>query len=48
MLLALSALSLSAAAQEPLKAFTVVGDAIPASLTGAKGDLARGRTIVIN
>jgi L-cysteine S-thiosulfotransferase len=48
MILALSALSLAAAAQEPLKAFTVVGDAIPASLTRAKGDPARGRAIVIN
>ena len=48
MILALSALSLPAAAQEPLKAFTVVGDAIPASLTRAKGDPARGRAIVIN
>ena len=27
---------------------TVVGDAIPASLTGAKGDAARGRAIVAN
>jgi sulfur-oxidizing protein SoxX len=46
MFLALSALP--AAAQEPLKAFTVVGDAIPAPLTGEKGDLARGRAIVMD
>ena len=38
----------AAAAQEGLKPFDVVGDAIPASLTGAKGDPARGRTIVTN
>jgi L-cysteine S-thiosulfotransferase len=48
MILGLSALSLPAAAQEPLEAFTVVGDAIPTSLTRAKGDPARGRAIVIN
>jgi sulfur-oxidizing protein SoxX len=28
--------------------FTVVGDAIPASLTGASGDPARGRAIVVD
>ena len=37
-----------AAAQDTLKPFTVVGDAIPFPLTGAKGDAARGRTIVTN
>ena len=31
-----------------MRAFTVVGDAIPASLTGAAGDAARGRAIVVN
>ena len=31
-----------------LRAYEVVGDAIPASLTGAKGDPARGRAIVAN
>jgi sulfur-oxidizing protein SoxX len=36
-----------AAAQEP-KPFTVEGDAIPALLTGTKGDPARGRAIVTN
>jgi sulfur-oxidizing protein SoxX len=35
-------------AQEPLRPYTVTGDAIPASLTGAKGDAARGRAIVVN
>ena len=33
-------------AQEPLRPYTIVGDAIPASLTGAPGDAARGRAIV--
>ncbi len=37
-----------AAAQQPLRSFTVVGDAVPASLTGQKGDPARGRAIVTN
>ena len=37
-----------ATAENPLKPFTVVGDAIPASLTGMKGDAARGRAIVTN
>ena len=31
-----------------LRPYQVVGDAIPASLTGAPGDPARGRAIVIN
>jgi sulfur-oxidizing protein SoxX len=38
----------AAFAQEPLRPYTVVGDAIPASLTGAKGDAAKGRAIVVN
>ena len=38
----------TAGAQEALTPFTVVGDAIPASLTGAKGDAERGRAIVAN
>jgi len=33
---------------DALRPYTVVGDAIPASLTGAKGDPARGRAIVTN
>ncbi len=37
-----------ATAKEGLRPFTVVGDAIPASLTGAKGDPERGRAIVTN
>jgi sulfur-oxidizing protein SoxX len=49
MLLAAWAASLlAAAAQEGPTPFTVVGDAIPASLTGAKGDPERGRAIVTN
>lgn len=28
--------------------YTVVGDSVPSSLTGAKGDPARGRNIVVN
>jgi sulfur-oxidizing protein SoxX len=35
-------------ADEGLRAYTIVGDAIPASLTGAKGDPARGKAIVLN
>lgn len=38
----------SAPAQESLRPFTVTGDAITASLTGAKGDPERGRAIVAN
>src|SRR5437764_1142637 len=37
-----------APAQEGLRPYEVVGNAIPASLTGAKGDAARGRAIVGN
>ncbi len=37
-----------ARAQEPLRPYMIVGDAIPASLTGARGDPARGRAIVVN
>jgi sulfur-oxidizing protein SoxX len=33
---------------EALRPFTIVGGAIPASLTGAPGDAARGRAIVTN
>ena len=33
---------------ENLRSFTVMGDAIPISLTGQPGDVARGRAIVIN
>src|SRR5436305_7878383 len=37
-----------AAAQQPLVAYKIVGDSIPASLTGSKGDAARGRAIVLS
>jgi L-cysteine S-thiosulfotransferase len=39
---------LTAPTQEALRPFTVVGDAIPKSLTGEKGDPGRGRAIVVN
>ena len=35
-------------AESGLRPYMIVGDAIPASLTGAKGDPARGRAIVAN
>jgi L-cysteine S-thiosulfotransferase len=38
----------AAAAQEPLRSYTIVGDTIPASLSGENGDPARGRAIVTN
>jgi L-cysteine S-thiosulfotransferase len=44
----LAASAIGVQAQEPLRPYTVVGDAIPASLTGAKGDAAKGRAIVVN
>src|SRR5262249_28956887 len=49
-LLALLLLSVGGplAAQEPLRVYAVVGDAIPQSLTGQPGDAARGRPIVAN
>jgi len=37
-----------ARAEEVLRPYTIVGDAIPASLTGAPGDPARGKAIVLN
>ena len=47
--LALCALGADAGhAQDGLRPYTVVGDAIPASLTGSPGDPARGRAIVVN
>jgi sulfur-oxidizing protein SoxX len=42
------ALAAGALAQEGLRPFAVVGDAIPASLTGAKGAADRGRAVVAN
>jgi sulfur-oxidizing protein SoxX len=47
-----AALALSVALAAPTSAelvhYTIAGDAIPSSLTGAKGDPARGRAIVAN
>jgi L-cysteine S-thiosulfotransferase len=37
-----------AAHAQALAPYAVVGDAIPASLTGTRGDAARGRTIVVS
>jgi sulfur-oxidizing protein SoxX len=45
--LALALLS-PAAAQQGLEPFTIVGDAIPVPLTGARGDAGRGCAIVAN
>jgi L-cysteine S-thiosulfotransferase len=47
---AATALALLAAApsRADLVRYTIVGDAIPVSLTGSKGDPARGRAIVAN
>ena len=45
----LAALAVAAApARAELVRYKIVGDAIPASLTGTKGDAARGRAIVAN
>jgi sulfur-oxidizing protein SoxX len=38
----------AARAEEKLRPYAVVGDAIPGSLTGAPGDAERGRGIVVN
>ncbi len=46
LLAVLAATAPAAGAQEELRQLAVVGDAIPQSLTGAKGDTARGRAIV--
>jgi len=35
-------------AQQPLVAFSIVGDAIHAPLTGEKGDASRGRAVVVD
>ena len=45
---AIAAFTGSAAAGVELKPYVIVGDAIPASLTGAKGNPERGRAIVAN
>lgn len=38
----------AADAQEPLRPYVIEGDAIPAPLTGMRGDPERGRAIVVN
>ncbi len=48
LLAALALCSAAARAGEALRPYTIVGDAIPASLTGAEGDPARGKAIVLN
>ena len=40
--------SAGAVSQEGLRPYTIAGDAIPASLTGAIGDPVRGRAIVVD
>jgi L-cysteine S-thiosulfotransferase len=47
-ILASSSLLAPGIAEEPLLSFSVSGDGIAASLTGAPGDRARGRAIVTN
>ncbi|WP_420245193.1 sulfur oxidation c-type cytochrome SoxX [Roseiterribacter gracilis] len=46
--LVLAAALVSSANAQELRPYQIVGDAIPQSLTGAKGDAARGRAIVVN
>jgi len=50
LLLAIASASMLAAAAtaEALRAYTVVGDGIPDSLTGRPGDASRGRTLVLD
>jgi L-cysteine S-thiosulfotransferase len=40
--------SAGAVSQEELRPYTIVGDAIPASLTGTAGDPVRGRAIIVD
>jgi len=40
--------STGAVSQEEPRPYTIVGDAIPASLTGAAGDPVRGRAIIVD
>jgi L-cysteine S-thiosulfotransferase len=47
-LVLLSAATSSASPQDATVPYTIVGDAIPASLTGSNGDSDRGRAIVAN
>ena len=45
---AMAALAFGSARGQTLPGFTVVGDAIPASLTGTSGDATRGRALVVD
>jgi L-cysteine S-thiosulfotransferase len=45
---ALASFADGARTEEHLRPYVVVGDAIPQSLTGARGDVERGREIVVN
>jgi L-cysteine S-thiosulfotransferase len=45
---ALAAVMLTAAPQGSLPPYQIIGDAIPASLTGSAGDAARGRAIMLD
>jgi L-cysteine S-thiosulfotransferase len=45
---AVTPMASTAWSQDPLRPYAVVGDAIPQSLTGAPGDAARGRGIVLS
>src|SRR6266498_697691 len=45
---AIASFAYAARTEEQLRPYAVVGDAIPQSLTGAKGDVERGRAIVGN
>src|SRR5713226_1137073 len=46
--LALTSIAQAAHGEDALRAYRVVGDTIPDSLTGAKGDAERGRRLVLN
>ena len=48
LLAALSAAPVRALADVALRPYMIIGDAIPASLTGSSGDPVRGREIVVN
>jgi L-cysteine S-thiosulfotransferase len=43
-----AAFALPVAGAQDLRTYTVVGDAIPQSLTGMPGDVARGRALVVD
>jgi L-cysteine S-thiosulfotransferase len=48
LILSLAIAASGAQAQEALRPYTIVGDAIPVSLTGAPGNAAQGRAIIAN